>query len=105
MPDFIDLTMRVRKEKLGDLVTELPSYCQPIRWDIVREVDLQPKIPMPRLGAPETIKKPRMRRRWRTVPENIISEAKALRKEGMKVKAIATKLNISESSVYHAMEK
>ncbi len=112
MPDFIDLTLRIRKEKLGDVVTDLPFYCQPIRWTVVREVPLSPpkkvKVPisqveymspdMQELLAPP---KRKMKSRCKILPETI-NEVKNLRKQGMKVVDIAAKLKISDSAVYKA---
>ena len=47
MPDFIDVRVRVRKERLGDLVTEMSlslPYAKPIGFDVVKEVVFTPVI-------------------------------------------------------------
>ena len=39
MPDFIDVTIRVRKEKMGQLVVELPQFVQPVSFRVVGSVE------------------------------------------------------------------
>lgn len=104
MPDFIDLTVRVRKEKLGDMVTDMPSYCQPIRWSIVKEINVEPVKPktLPPWVAKivDEPRKPKFKRRWRNLPDNLANQILTLKKEGMKVPEIAAKLKVSRSLIY-----
>ncbi len=102
MPDFIDLTLRIRKEKLGDVVTDLPPYCQPIRWTVVKEVPLVKHRIKTELPDIQELRAPSKRKmRWKILPETI-NEVKNLRKQGMKVVDIAARLKISDSAVYKA---
>jgi hypothetical protein len=61
MPDFIDVTWRVRKERLGDLIFDMPTYVQPVSINPIRDKmnatlakSLNPKL-LPKPKKPRSI--------------------------------------------------
>lgn len=110
MPDFIDITLRVRKEKLGDLICDMPAYCKPVNMTRVEWEAALPEAKAPTKAAKaitdvvKLLKHKRRIRRWKTTPADIVNQIKTLRNDGMTAVAIADKLKISKATVYRNQE-
>jgi len=90
MPDVMEARIRVRKERLGDLIVDLPNYARLAGVDVVRELELTPvdtHKPGSKLGRPNLS------------PETI-QQIKDLSAQGMAKERIAAQVGVSKNTAY-----